>query len=241
MSMHGKTHSAETKAKMSASRIGKKLPSLTLEHKEKMSKALTGQKRSDETRAKMSASSKGKPKSLEHAAKNRKHGFKKGIENINANGLSEEHRRKISIANEGNYSHPHTPESKKKLSESLIRHNLKYGYKGSGGRGKQGRRDDLNCFFRSTWEANYARYLNYCGIGWEFEKTRFATPYGTYCPDFYLEEFNLYVEVKGWDLSDIQPRKRQWLKEQDINFIEINGERYKNLENRYSTKINSWE
>lgn len=75
-----------------------------------------------------------------------------------------------------------------------------------------GRRADLNNrFFRSTWEANYARYLNWLiSVGdiksWEYEVDTFefiAIKRGTrfYTPDFKVTERNgttVYHEVKGW-------------------------------------------
>jgi len=72
-----------------------------------------------------------------------------------------------------------------------------------------GKRADLNnIYFRSSWEANYARYLNYLIkqgniIKWEFEPTTFPLKNGNlYTPDFRIT-FSTghieYHEVKGWD------------------------------------------
>lgn len=67
-----------------------------------------------------------------------------------------------------------------------------------------GRRPDLNnTFFRSAWEANYARYLDFIGVKWEYEKHSFefeTIKKGTrfYIPDFYLPEDDIWVEVKGY-------------------------------------------
>lgn len=67
-----------------------------------------------------------------------------------------------------------------------------------------GRRQDLeNIFFRSKAEANYARYLNFMSIRWQyeprvfdFEKIRRGCV--SYKPDFYLPETDRWIEVKGW-------------------------------------------
>jgi hypothetical protein len=78
--------------------------------------------------------------------------------------------------------------------------------------GRMGRRDDLDGkYFRSAWEANYARYLNWLiSIGqiakWEFEPDVFefhAIKRGTrsYLPDFKVYGCDgsiEYHEVKGW-------------------------------------------
>jgi hypothetical protein len=71
-SLKGRTHSAETKAKMSASRTGKKRGPRSAEHKAKLSASNTGKKkgpRSAETKAKMSASNTGRTHSAETKAK----------------------------------------------------------------------------------------------------------------------------------------------------------------------------
>jgi len=65
-----------------------------------------------------------------------------------------------------------------------------------------GRREDLNQFFRSGWEANVARWFNHKGKDWAYEPDVFSflehgIKRGTvsYCPDFKVG--TLYVEVKG--------------------------------------------
>lgn len=79
-------------------------------------------------------------------------------------------------------------------------------------RAKRGKRADLGGqFFRSAWEANYARYLNYLvGIGhikhWSYEPNTFIFDKVTrgvrsYTPDFFVVEasgWESYHEVKGW-------------------------------------------
>lgn len=67
--------------------------------------------------------------------------------------------------------------------------------------------------FRSGWEAEVAKRLDEADILWEYEKYRFNVNNGKkiikpnkqrlpkhtiYIPDFYLPEFNIYLEVKGW-------------------------------------------
>jgi hypothetical protein len=67
-----------------------------------------------------------------------------------------------------------------------------------------GKREDLKGqFFRSGWEANIARVLNYKKIKWEFEPVVFSflehgIKRGTvsYCPDFKWK--GVYLEVKGY-------------------------------------------
>ena len=64
------------------------------------------------------------------------------------------------------------------------------------------KRPDLeNIYNRSSWEANYERYLNFLDIGWEYEKQAFEFPIkrGTrfYTPDYWLGGEEKWVEVKG--------------------------------------------
>lgn len=66
-----------------------------------------------------------------------------------------------------------------------------------------GKRKDLNCFFRSKTEANYARFLNYIGLEWVYEPKTFffdEIKRGTisYTPDFYCPNTDKWYEVKGW-------------------------------------------
>lgn len=80
---------------------------------------------------------------------------------------------------------------------------------------KTGKRKDLeNRFFRSNTEANYARYLNFIGIKWEYEVKEFyfdGIRKGgvSYKPDFYLTEEDRWIEVKGWfDSKSVTKLKR---------------------------------
>lgn len=71
-------------------------------------------------------------------------------------------------------------------------------------RARGGKRVDLNNqYFRSSWEANIARCLNYMNIEWIFEPREFIFSNEkrgsiSYTPDFYLPELDKWIEVKGW-------------------------------------------
>lgn len=47
-------------------------------------------------------------------------------------------------------------------------------------------------------EGVFARDLDEAGIAWEYEPKRFKLSWCTYRPDFYLPEFDIWVEVKGY-------------------------------------------
>lgn len=82
-------------------------------------------------------------------------------------------------------------------------------------RTKSGKREDLdNIFFRSSAEANYARYLKFFKIDFKYEFKTFyfeGIKRGTvsYTPDFYIPEEDRYIEFKGWlDKKSITRLKR---------------------------------
>lgn len=50
--------------------------------------------------------------------------------------------------------------------------------------------------FRSRLEARWAALFDSYAIKWAYESEGFATPSGNYLPDFFLPDFNYYVEVK---------------------------------------------
>lgn len=81
-----------------------------------------------------------------------------------------------------------------------------------------GRREDLNnTYFRSSWEANYARYLNLLAAKWEFEPKTFyfegiRRGVMSYTPDFYLPEKDKWIEVKGWFQSKAKTALKRFYK-----------------------------
>ena len=55
-----------------------------------------------------------------------------------------------------------------------------------------------------SWELKYAQYLDSIGVIWERNKKRFPylnlkKEYSTYCPDFWVEDWNTYIEIKGYE------------------------------------------
>lgn len=60
--------------------------------------------------------------------------------------------------------------------------------------------EKLQMAFRSTWEIELAEMLTELGIAFEFEPQRFyfRAERESYLPDFYLPEFDCWIEVKGY-------------------------------------------
>lgn len=68
---------------------------------------------------------------------------------------------------------------------------------------KDGRRffsEKLNAYFRSNWEIELAELMTELGILWEYEPRRFyfRVECESYLPDYYLPEYNTWIEVKGF-------------------------------------------
>lgn len=105
---------------------------------------------------------------------------------------------------------------------------------------RYGFRKDLNCWFRSAWEANIARYLNMINKRWIYEGLYIALPNGMkYLPDFYLPEENKYIEVKGY-FSE-KSKEKVNLASNMCNLELILPKEYYNIEKIFSGKIKYWE
>lgn len=80
---------------------------------------------------------------------------------------------------------------------------------------------------RSTWEATVATALKDLGIAHEFESRRISLTGCTYLPDFYLPDFDLYIEVKGW-LNERAKRVTALMAEErpDVRLLMIGKQEY---------------
>lgn len=112
-----------------------------------------------------------------------------------------------------------------------------------------GFRDDLCHYFRSAWEANIARILTVAGFKWEYEPTRFTFLNNndgvlSYCPDFYLSDYDVWLEVKGWmdDKSKLRLSKFESEYPTEYGRLILIGEyEYKMLSTIFSSSITRWE
>lgn len=166
-------------------------------------RGMLGKKHSAESRAKMSASRTGKPHNVT---------------------FSRDRREALS----------------KRAAEQLAGTNVY-------SRCKSGRRADLNNqFFRSAWEANVARWLNYLGIAWQYEPKTFwfdkiRRGARSYLPDFFLIRENVYLEVKGWmDAKSATKLKRMAKYYPHVQIQVIDRKRYLELSS-YAAVIPEWE
>jgi hypothetical protein len=107
---------------------------------------------------------------------------------------------------------------------------------------KGGKREDLQMYFRSNWEANFARILNYQGKNWVYEKYTFQLEECiSYTPDFYVIEEDTFYELKG-RMNERSIKQLELMKEKfpHIKLVLICGKEYYELKKEYKTKIN-WE
>ena len=128
-------------------------------------------------------------------------------------------------------------------------------HKPAGGkRAKSGRRPDLaDRYFRSAWEANYARYLNWliqCGQveAWDYETDTFEFPVKRggrfYTPDFKVTERGAvtYHEVKGWmDQRSATKLRRMGTYYPQVKLLIISRLEYEDIRKKVSRMIPGWE
>ena len=134
------------------------------------------------TKAKMRAAALGRKKSAEHAANIVR--ARMGMKHTAATGLKIS-RTKIAQGLRGPLSQAwgKSPAHKKRVE-----------YRG--------------IFFRSTFEARFAKALDARGMAWEYEPRRFDLGSCPYLPDFYLPDAGAFWEIKGYYGPDSQMKTR---------------------------------
>lgn len=111
-------------------------------------------------------------------------------------------------------------------------------------KGKPGIRIDIHptiCFY-STWEANIARTFNLVNIIWEYAPKIFDLGTHTYRPDFYLPQYDIYIEVKNF--MNAYSLKRDQLFRQRYPLLKleiISKKEYQEIESNYKPLIEFWE
>lgn len=121
---------------------------------------------------------------------------------------------------------------------------------------KRGFRDDLGkIFFRSRWEANYARFLNWKVqqkqiASWEYEVDTFwfekiRRGVRSYTPDFKITGVDgtiWYEEVKGWmDAKSKTKLKRMAKYHPTVSVVVIGPPQYNYVEKLLSKTLPNWE
>lgn len=117
-------------------------------------------------------------------------------------------------------------------------------------RARGGKRRDLNnIYFRSSWEANMARYYNYIGVEWQFEPKTFIFKDITrgsvsYTPDFYLPKEDKWIEVKGWMDGKSKTKLKRFAKQYPEEYKKlklITKKEYDEIKRKVAPFIKEWE
>ncbi len=111
-------------------------------------------------------------------------------------------------------------------------------------KGKNGIRRDIdpNLNFYSTWEANIARVYNLIGLKWAYAPTLFDLGEHTYRPDFYLPDFDTYIEVKNF-MNDYSLLRDTLFRKTfpDIKLELITKNEYLDITKNYKDLVEAWE
>ena len=97
-------------------------------------------------------------------------------------------------------------------------------------------------YFRSIWEANLARILNYEHKIWEYEPRTFRLAYNlTYTPDFYVHEDDVWYELKG-RMTERSKKQLELMQKlfPEIKIILVEGKQYDVFRVKYK-KLIAWE
>lgn len=151
----------------------------------------------------------------------------------------------------GKYSRP---KAKQSIQKILRAPGTFLNARNNKGRTHGGFREDLGMYFRSGWEANYARYLNWLKaksdvLDWAYEPEtfEFPVPRGTrfYTPDFRVT-WNTgeveYHEVKGYLTQQGRTALRRMEKYYpDKKVVLVDGPVYKRILKEYAKDVPGWE
>lgn len=103
---------------------------------------------------------------------------------------------------------------------------------------KTGLRMDLGHSVRSSWEANFARILNYLKLPYEYEKHNFKLSNGsTYTPDFYIPSKNVYYELKGYEYRNMRKHELLRVEYPNIKLHIVKEKKYTRLIKFFSSKV----
>lgn len=99
---------------------------------------------------------------------------------------------------------------------------------------------ELNLSYDSTWELNFAYILKYLEIEWKREPKKFKLSNGTrYIPDFYLPEFNMFIEIKGRWFPGSKEKTKLFKKEYpEYNYYVIDAKKYFQWQKEFNKQIN---
>jgi len=228
----------ETKEKIRQTLLGRKQPKETIE---KRRKKLIGNKHkshkpiSEESRKRYSIASKKRIKEQGHPMQGKHHSFEAKIKI----GKSSEGRSFINRK-------PFSEKTKQKLSKITTENYLNGKMEFPKKRYRSGKRKDLwNIYFRTGFEANFARILKYLEIEFQYEKKVFRlSNRRRYIADFYLPKIDKYYELKGYPYNANENKYMLFKKDYpniDWVFLRQDSIEWKRLNKYFKNKIKEWE
>jgi hypothetical protein len=117
------------------------------------------------------------------------------------------------------------------------------GYRQGSGRSKGSYYEDQ--WFDSDFEIEVAKFLNDSGIKWIRNTRRFYYSWNDkktyYIPDFYLEDYQLFLETKGYWWSDKKQRTEYAVVTNNIQWICVMQKEWETSRNVILEKIKSYE
>lgn len=161
--------------------------------------------------------------------------------------FSNEHREALSKAHKGktpgNFGKFHTEEAKEKnrqahlgikVSEDTRRKmRIAQQKRWAEGRGHEnfykGGQRYKNYWMKSGTEVRVAQIFDNLKIKYEYEPQRFRLSWCTYKPDFWLPEFGLWVEVKGWMDEKSESKIQSFRKELGKTLVVVMYEEVNNI------------
>ena len=131
--------------------------------------------------------------------------------------VSDETKQKIS---EKAKLHKHSLETKQKIKESIKQNINNDNWHLSFSKSRTIEYKGYK--FQGSWEFAFAKYLDNLNIKWERPNKKFDYKYNNdnhkYLPDFYLSDYNLYIEIKGYPTQKDFCKWEQFTDNLDIYF-----------------------
>jgi len=184
---------------------------------------LSGRAKSAEHRKKLSEALKGKVKGKDNS--NYGNRYTEETKKKISNKIREFYRKNPTYKSKGFTGKKHTDKTKAVMSKRRkgIKKSIEFKKKVSGknsyrygkppahGKGEWYiRKDKTKIWMRSSYEIKFAKWLDRKNLTWQYEPKRFYLKDRTYAPDFYVKEWNKWIEIKGWFHKRHQETIRQF-------------------------------
>lgn len=129
---------------------------------------------------------------------------------------------------------PTSEETRRKMSQSAIKRVSNPETRSANSWARGGHRDDLGHFVRSSWEANFARVLQFLKVEYIYEPLEFRC-------DFYIPEWNELVEVKpNYRWNELGERNFWAYEDEGYNVYALGDDEYLELKEMYGDLV-EWE